>query len=56
MGTSMDRCARRHASGALWAHIGHKERCQRILDPVTKEDWGALALTQKGQRVRIVGR
>ena len=44
------------ASGWFWAHFGHEERCERILDAVTKEDWGALALTNNGQRLRIVGR
>ena len=44
------------ASGWFWAHFGHEERCERILDAVTKEDWGALALTNNGQRFRIVGR
>ena len=43
-------------SGWFWAHIGHEERCQRILDAVTKEDWGALTVLRKGQHVRIVGR
>ena len=43
-------------SGWFWAHIGHEDRCQRILDVVTKEDWGALTLLHNGQHVRIVGR
>ena len=43
-------------SGWFWAHIGHQERCQRILDAVTTEDWRALTLIHNGQHVRIVGR
>ena len=43
-------------SGWFWAYIGDEERCQRILDAVTKEDWGALTLLDNGQHVRIVGR
>ena len=43
-------------SAWFWAHIGQEERCQRILDAVTKEDWGALTVPHNGQHVRIVGR
>ena len=43
-------------SGWFWAHIGHEERCRRILDAVTKEDWRVLTLLHKGRHVRIVGR
>ena len=45
-----------HTSACFWAHFGYEERCQRILDTVTKEDWGALTLVHNGQVVRIVGR
>lgn len=43
------------ASGWFWAHIGHDERCERILDAVTGEDWTTVALTHNGQHFRIVG-
>ena len=43
-------------SGWFWAHIGYEKHCQRILDAVIKEDWGALTLLHNGQHVRIVGR
>lgn len=43
-------------SGWFWAHIGHEERCQKIMDAVTKEDWQVLTLFHNGQHVRIVGR
>ena len=44
------------ASSWFWEHIGYTERCRRILDAVTKEDWGALEVDHNGQRVRIAGR
>lgn len=44
------------ASSWFWEHIGYTERCRRILDAVTKEDWAALEVSHNGQRVRIVGR
>ena len=43
-------------SACFWTHFGYEEPCRRILDTVTKEDWGALTLVHNGQVVRIVGR
>ena len=43
-------------SSWFWAHIGYEKRCQRILDAVTQEDWGALTVLHNGQQVRIIGR
>ena len=43
-------------SGWFWAHIGHEESCQAILDTLAGEDWGTLTVMRNGQQVRIVAR
>ncbi|MXY25823.1 MAG: hypothetical protein F4Y45_15060 [Acidobacteria bacterium] len=42
-------------SAWFWAHVGHDERWQPILDDMRSEDWGTLTIGRNGQIVRIIG-